>query len=276
MAINRNFGIPGSNAAAITGLSAAAERKKREQEAQQRQFEQDQAQGADAGQGGGVQYDGSAGDEQGNLEEAGYENKAKTDKLFDPLKVSRQQNAASAKGALAKLLQNQQDSPEARAANAANLKSKSAAATLAQKSQVGARGMTASGFGASQIAGQERLGAKAQSQGLAAYDMDRRKEETNRLQGAIGLTGQVQRNELENEAFLRAQAELNQLDREQAAGVGNIVQAPGVGRVPVAAKIPAGYSMVPGTTFYLNGKEYRVYRKGTDGKTDIAVATGAA
>lgn len=135
--------------------------------------------------------------------------------------------------------------------------------------------MTASGFGASQVAGQERLGGKAQSQGMAAYDMDRRKEETARLQGAIGLTGQVQRNELENEAFLRAQAELNQLDREQAAGVGNIVQAPGVGRVPVAAKVPNGYSQVGGTTFYLNGKEYRVYRKGDDGKTDIAVATAA-
>lgn len=274
MAINRNFGIPSSNAEAITGLSAA-ERKRRADAAAAEQYYQDQQDQAEAaGQDLDVGGPADDRDERDRREEAGYATKAATDKLFDPLKVSRQQNAASAKGALAKLLQNQQDSPEARAANAANLKSKSAQATLAQKANVGARGMTASGFGASQVAGQQRLGAKAESQGMAAYDMDRRKEETNRLQGAIGLTGQVQRNELENEAFLRAQAELNQLDREQAAGVGNIVQAPGVGRVPVGAKIPAGYSQVPGTTFYLNGKEYRVYRKGDDGKTNVAVATG--
>lgn len=274
MAINRSFVIPTGKAEAITGLSAA-ERKRRAAQEQQFQDQQDQAESA--GQGDGVQYDGGKkdfSDEQDKKVEAGYETKAATDKLFDPNKVSRQQNAANAKGALAKLLQNQQDSPEARAANAANLKSKSAQATLSQKANVGARGMTASGFGASQVAGQQRLGAKAESQGMAAYDMDRRKEETNRLQGAIGLTGQVQRNELENEAFLRAQAELNQLDREQAQGVGNIVQAPGVGRVPVAAKAPRGSAQVPGTTFYLNGREYRVYRKGDDAKTDVAVAVG--
>jgi hypothetical protein len=275
MAINRNFGIPSSNAEAITGLSAIERRRRADAAAQEDQYEDEQERLASAGQDYEAGYPPDEEDEQGKLVEAGYATKAATDKLFDPLKASRQQNAASAKGALAKLLQNQQDSPAARAANAANLKSKSAQATLAQKANVGTRGMTASGFGASQVAGQKRLGAKAVSQNMAAYDMDRRKEETNRLQGAIGLTGQVQRNELENEAFLRAQAELNQLDREQAAGVGNIVQAPGVGRVPVGAKIPAGYSQVPGTTFYLNGKEYRVYRRGDDGKTNVAVPVGA-
>lgn len=269
MAINRNFGIPGSAAANVTAISAADRKRRADAAAQEQQFQEQQ------GQGDSVQSDrGNIDkDEQDKLVEAGYETKAATDKLFDPNKVSRQENAESAKGALAKLLQNQQDSPEARAANAANLKSKSAQATLAQKAQVGARGMTASGFGAAQVAGQQRLGAKAESQGMAAYDMDRRKEEQSRLQGAIGLTGQVQRNELENEAFLRAQAELNQLDREQAAGIGNIVQAPGVGRVPVAAKAPTGSTQVPGTTFYLNGKEYRVYRS-KDGKTEVAVAVG--
>ena len=277
MAINRSFGIPTGKAEAITGLSAIERKRRADAAAQEQQFQDQQAQAGAAGQGDGVQYDGGKKDfldEQDKKVEAGYETKAATDKLFDPNKVSRQENAASARGALAKLLQNQQDSPEARAGAAANLKSKAAQATLAQKAQVGARGLTASGVGTSQIAAQERLGGKAQSQGMAAYDMERRKEEQARKSTAIGLVPGIQRNELENEAFLRAQAELNQLDREQAQGVGNIVQAPGVGRVPVAAKAPPGSAQVPGTTFYLNGKEYRVYRVGDDGKTDVAVAVG--
>lgn len=256
----------------IAEAEAEAERKRREAARKEQQFADQQAQAGAAGQGDGVQYSGGKKDfldEQDKKVEAGYETKAATDKLFDPNKVSRQENAASARGALAKLLQNQQDSPEARAGAAANLKSKAAQATLAQKAQVGARGLTASGVGTSQIAAQERLGGKAQSQGMAAYDMDRRKEEQARKSTAIGLVPGIQRNELEAEAFLRAQAELNQLDREQKAGLGNIVSSP-VGRVTIVDKTPKNGKMVPGSTFWVQNKEFRVYTD-KDGKNPVAV-----
>lgn len=262
---------PGIQANPLIAADAAAVRKRREEEAaRQRQFEENQAQAAAAGQDLG-QQGGPADvtDAQGKQVEDAYATKAETDKLFDPNKVSRQQNAASARGALAKLLQNQQDSPEARAANAANLKSKAAQATLAQKAQVGARGLTASGVGTSQVAAQERLGGRAQSQGMAAYDMDRRKEEQARKSTAIGLVPGIQRNELEAEAFLRAQAELNQLDREQEAGIGNIVNSP-VGRVTIVDKPPKNGKMTPGSTFYVQNKEFRVYTD-KDGKNPVAV-----
>lgn len=174
-------------------------------------------------------------------------------------RTGRQQNAESAKGALAKLLQTQQDSPEARAANAANLKSKAAQATLAQKANVGARGMTASGFGASQVAGQERLGGQAVSKGMTAYDMDRRQEEQARKTSTMGMIGGLQRNEFEAEAFLRAQAELNQGERTKDIGTVITVADAAGKRATIVSAVPPGGTAV-GKIQKVNGKEYQVYR----------------
>lgn len=174
-------------------------------------------------------------------------------------RTSRQQNAESAKGALSKLLQTQQDSPEARAANAANLKSKAAQATLAQKANVGARGMTASGFGASQVAGQERLGGQAVSKGMTAYDMDRRQEEQARKTSTMGMIGGLQRNEFEAEAFLRAQAELNQGERTKDIGTVITVADAAGKRATIVSAVPPGGTAV-GKIQKVNGKEYQVYR----------------
>lgn len=259
MAIDRNFG---RQAEAITGLSAAERKRRADAAAQEQQFQDQQDQAEAAGQDLDVGGPADANDERDKLVEEGYATKAATDKLFDPVKVGRVQNAASARGALAKLLQNQQDSPEARAANAANLKSKAAQATLAQKAQVGARGMTASGFGASQVAGQQRLGAKAESQGMAAYDMDRRKEEQTRKSTAIGLAPGIQRNELEAEAFLRAQAELNQGDRSK--DVGTVITLPEESgqqhgrRATIVSSKPGG-AQPAGGPVTINDKTYMLY-----------------